>query len=1500
MTLTTEVTLSCEARNRRRNLNVLTAATLVQRSDGLNGRFGFNKNESALIAAFSDENEKSSSVCVYPISEVERLFDENIHSCFNGSMVHRNLDYISGPVQEGKCPSGGMSGNILDFCEVGLKISGNVPIARTEMLRLKESVKSISADERGIPAIFFGTQKGNVIFAKADEEDRNRLKVVDTFSLEESAPILQTRVMDKHLLYLSTLRVAKIPLSECGGDSERCESCARKDNPYCSWCSVSSKCAWFADCPAKSPGGNQCVEVTRTAPEVLSRSSLSANEDIYLYIKGLPNFDGDLNCNYSNGLVVKAKRFSDGLVCRNPLSHQQSDTNQNIALSIVFAMSNIPLVSTSIPVLDCNEAKSCDKCLTASSHCVWCSSSHECMAASSAGAELASCSANSRLQQCPRRHQRGQHRQPVRVPNDFPSPLRLRFDRLEEKHFANKEIFCMVSVESAKMKVPARAVNDSIVCDETSYKYIANTAEYNASVSVIVGDKKAVLLENETFILYKCELLGQYKNTQDCSLCMSKKSEYNCAWCETQCKFAGHCRRQYRLTDAKCPRPEIFFVSPSRGPVEGGTRVVVGGINLRHKNSRSKEIKIGGRSCRQVDSGSTAEIECETPLSAAGQGNASVAVIAGREQSVSPVAFVYEDFSVQRAEPSSGPVAGGVPITVFGVNLDIGSKKEVFLDDVPCEPHNASLSKNHLVCYLSSGQFVRTTRNLTVRIDRGVRSVPFSFDFHPNPIVRHIKPLESYFSGGRVLVVQGERFSLLPPCKLVLHGDDFDTDPSSTELCRAISDNKLECQTPAIFPTGKMTSNSYAGDLGLKCGKMQFLLHLKSAFPDLHSTLFYAADPIFFNITGGYKIYGSGEALVIECKGLSAASDVTDVRVVIGEGEKCNVTSITDSQLLCLPSPAVMALVNGGYRPSLKVLVGERLTYNLGHVRLFSHPGQDELISSEVIGAIGAAAALLVFLAIVILIVLKHKSSETEREYKRIQIQMDILEHNVRSECKQAFAELQTDMTDLTAELETSGKPVLARRDFLMKVLYPGVQNHPVTSTQFDNWQTAELKNFEHSLLDRRYLLALINRLEYESAFGVRDKINFASLLSVFLSTRMKYFSDILRILLTDLANRSLNSKHPELMLRRTETIVEKLLTNWLSICLFDYVRDDLGPDLFYLYKAVKYQVEKGPVDSVTQESRYSLLEQGLLRRSCDYSPVNCLVLQRELEEAYETRVLDCDSISQVKSKILDAVYKNTPFSMRPNVDEVDLEWQCGQDAHVILQDVDLTSEDLGEGCKKVNTLRHYGIKNKAVVSLIPKQFLPMGTLNGSHKKDGKLYHLSPPLDCQSSASSSASSSMALTTLKASKTIPEVFLTRMLATKGTLKKFIDDFLSSLTRINNGSRVPCAVKWLFDLYDDSAAPSIHFDELSHAWKSNSLASRLWMNLIKNPDVLYDVEKSYAVDHNLNVIAQILLASMSGNNGSTSSSSSSMGKDSPSHKLLFAREIVDTQLRIGDFL
>jgi plexin A len=52
------------------------------------------------------------------------------------------------------------------------------------------------------------------------------------------------------------------------------------------------------------------------------------------------------------------------------------------------------------------------------------------------------------------------------------------------------------------------------------------------------------------------------------------------------------------------------------------------------------------------------------------------------------------------------------------------------------------------------------------------------------------------------------------------------------------------------------------------------------------------------------------------------------------------------------------------------------------------------------------------------------------------------------------------------------------------------------------------------------------------------------------------------------------------------------------------------------------------------------------------------------------------------------------------------------------------------------------------------------------------------------------------------KSIPEIFLTRLLSTKGTIQKFVDDFFGTILKVP--PHFPPPVKWLFDLLDEAAA------------------------------------------------------------------------------------------------
>lgn len=73
---------------------------------------------------------------------------------------------------------------------------------------------------------------------------------------------------------------------------------------------------------------------------------------------------------------------------------------------------------------------------------------------------------------------------------------------------------------------------------------------------------------------------------------------------------------------------------------------------------------------------------------------------------------------------------------------------------------------------------------------------------------------------------------------------------------------------------------------------------------------------------------------------------------------------------------------------------------------------------------------------------------------------------------------------------------------------------------------------------------------------------------------------------------------------------------------------------------------------------------------------------------------------------------------------------------------------------------------------------------------------------------------------------------------------------------------------------------------------SLPLRFWVNFIKNPDFIFDINKTTTVDSCLSVIAQTFM-------DSCSTTEHRLGKDSPSNKLLFAKDIPHYREMVAHF-
>ncbi|XP_044251246.1 plexin-B [Drosophila takahashii] len=1654
----TEITVQCTATENHVDYNILRDAKVTPASQKLAQKMGIKKDDHVLVTVFSpskeisDQPESKSAMCIYSIKDIEDMFIENIHLCFNGTIKDRNLGYISGTINDGRCPIVGSLGNIYNFCSVGLKISGVSPITSHALFHFDNvsvtSVTATSTTDQQHSLAFLGTDMGIIkkVLLSGQSPGEYEEIVVDAGNR-----ILPNTMMSpkKDFLYvLSQRKITKLRIEHCSVYTN-CSACLESRDPFCGWCSLEKRCTVRSTCQRDTSAsrwlslgsGQQCIEFESIIPEKIPITELA---QLHLIIRTLPEpFNAKYRCVFGNSTPIDAEILDNGLGCATPPLDERPviPTNTDhvlVPLSVRSSETNKDFVSRYFAFFDCSHHGNCQECLHSSWGCNWCIFDNKCVHKSLQCRNVET--AVSTVGQCPHLKK---NRPAILLPVRVPKEIRLEIENLPKPKSAHAGFLCTIHIEAAQMLLPAHIESNKIVvCEKTPYFYETNTHEYKAKVVVTWNFQHYV--DTAVVTLYKCDVLGSHRDHADCSLCVTRDPKYQCAWCRNSCVYNETCLADNDRSisagsktaiENECPLPRIDIIKPLSGPIEGGTLITIEGSNLgiREEDVRGK-IFIGSVPCELVNYQISVKIECRTGA-VMYEMSAPIKVANDAGYTESSVQFHFKNVLLTGLYPTIGPRSGGTQLSLIGKFLNIGSSMRAFLDEYECHINVTQASSSQVSCTTSEATQPEPIRSLHLVIDGANRTLeclisatstasknptrnnfssyqfrtpprqPCSiFNYTQDPRIMQIKPLRSFVSGGRVLTVHGIYLDSIQKPELEVF---FDNERVNKTSCIVINSNQMECPSPPVnhkFQTFKNTNRILNSEFGFKNSsqitesglqnelvrekrranlvdnfhiyttggtassyfvnnnmdvttfvkvhetqlnlQLSFVMDnvplvrdLNKYFHDIRSTIVYLADPKYLPFPNdGIKLY-KGDSLVIEGELLNLAADEYDVNVTIGTTQ-CNITSLALTQLLCIP-PEQQPLPtdeNGVDQstdlPLVVVKVGRNLRFVIGYLK---YDLNKPYVFSHALFVVMLTVAVVVIVLVIVLIIFRRRSTQAEREYKRIQIQMITLESNVRSECKQAFAELQTDMTDLTADLESTGIPTLDHVNYIMKVFFPGVSDHPILnspkyrgSNQHTNYDAAMMQ-FEQLIGNKYFLLMFIETLEAQrSSFSIRDRVNVASLLMIVLMNKMEYATEILKSLLLRLIDKSLASKHPQLMLRRTESVVEKMLTNYLAICMYDYLKEYAGSNLFLLFKAIKHQIEKGLVDAITNDARYSLSEERLLHEQVTHSVVILHILQDDLDEKVQCRVNDWDTISQVKLKILDAIFKNTPFSMRPSVHEVDLEWRHGRGGHLTLQDEDLTTKTIN-GWKRLNTLAHYGVKESAVMSLIARQndnyHIPYGKtqnpapyhnfyfINNSQShiiinndiesglQQPRLYHLIKPIipdhymNIKNSVLSGASPAMPSSHLvnscneRVNKTIPEVYLTRLLATKGTIQKFVDDFFSIILTVNE--ELPPAVKWLFDLLDEAARRhDIADTDIVHAWKSNCLPLRFWVNFIKNPDFIFDVNKTFCVDSCLSVIAQTFM-------DACSTSEHRLGKDSPSNKLLFAKDIPNYRIMVKEF-
>uniref|UniRef100_A0A8C8LP88 Plexin-A2 n=1 Tax=Oncorhynchus tshawytscha TaxID=74940 RepID=A0A8C8LP88_ONCTS len=1431
----------------------------------------------------------NSALCIFTIRDINARIKERLQSCYQGE-GNLELHWLLGKdVQCTKAPV-----PIDDhFC--GLDI--NQPLGGSQLVsgltvytETRDRLTSvISYVYNGYSVAFLGTRSGRLKKIRVDGPPEGGGQYETLTVMTDGSPILRDMAftLDRNFLYvMSDSLVTKVPVEACE-QYGTCGECLSSEDPHCGWCVLQNMCARRDRCQRAEEPFRFTTDIERCVKIIAHPDSIAVSaHSLLLEVSNVPDLSAGISCAFGEQAEMEGHVNGNRVMCLSPSGKEVPHIPEgqdwlSVELRLNSKETGQMLGSTEVKFYNCSMHHTCLSCVNSTFRCHWCKYRNLCTHNPS------SCSFQegrvNASEDCPQLLHSGE----ILIPAGEVRPITLRARNLPQPQSGQRGYECVLHVQGNNHRVTALRFNSSSVqCQNSSYIYEGvKISDLAVDLSIVWNGN--FIIDNPEKIkvhLYKC---GAQRDS--CGMCLRAERKFQCGWCsgEGRCTMQQHCSpispyasRWLNLSgrNVKCTNPRITEVSPVAGPPEGGTLVTIQGMNLGLSFSELLgNVEVAGVHCTPQEEGyiTAEQIVCEMDSTSQGRAPGPVQLCVGECR--------------PELQTQSSQLYSFVPSTT-----ELTNRLNVTFGNQTCELYRRTMSE--IVCF--SAPSVTGAGLVQVSLIVDLAKVPgnLSFEYIEDPTVQRIEPEWSITSGHTTLMVTGTNLDVVqePRVRVKYAGHE------SVNVCKVLNTTTISCFAPSLKAeyTPEQESVKHVEEFGFVFNNVQALLTYNS------TSFIYYPNPYLEPLSlSGVLEQKPGSPIILKGRNLvpSASGGARlNYTVLIGD-TPCSLT-VSDTQLLCEPPNLT------GRHKVLVQVGGLHISPGAVHIR------SDSLLTLPAIFSITAGGGLLLIIVFIVLLAYRRKSHENDLTLKRLQMQMDNLESRVALECKEAFAELQTDINELTSDLDRAGIPHLDYRTYTMRVLFPGFDDHPVlreleVSGSGQQGVEKALKQFAQLVNNKVFLLTFIRTLELQRSFSMRDRGYVASLIMTALQGRLEYATDVLKHLLSDLIERNLESKnHPKLLLRRTESVAEKMLTNWFAFLLHKFLKECAGEPLFMLYCAIKQQMEKGPIDCITGEARYSLSEDKLIRQQIDYKTLtlSCVNPDNENSPEFPVKVLNCDTITQVKEKILDAVCRNMHFSQRPRAADMDLEWRQGRTARVVLQDEDITTKIEGDW-KRLNTLMHYQVSDHCVVALVPKQ-MSSYNLPSSASFPRSISRYDVPFRSTPTSPDSPHSRVPMLTPdmesgvkvwhlvknhdhgdqkegeRGSKMVSEIYLTRLLATKGTLQKFVDDLFETLfSTVCRGSALPLAIKYMFDFLDEQADKhGIHDMDVRHTWKSNCLPLRFWVNVIKNPQFVFDIHKSSITDACLSVVAQTFM-------DSCSTSEHRLGKDSPSTKLLYAKDI-----------
>ena len=203
--------------------------------------------------------------------------------------------------------------------------------------------------------------------------------------------------------------------------------------------------------------------------------------------------------------------------------------------------------------------------------------------------------------------------------------------------------------------------------------------------------------------------------------------------------------------------PAVSTVSPSSGPVAGGTAITITGTGL----TGASAVKIDGVSATSVVPVNDTTVTAVTPAHIAGTGNVIVTNVDGDSLVSTGGAFTFREIpSVTSISPATGPTSGGTVVTVNGANFVTGADNTTVSFGGNASTSVAVASTTQLTALAPAGAAGVADVRVTTTGGTSANVAADNFTYaSAAPVITTLSPAGGTTAGGTVVTITGTGFA---------------------------------------------------------------------------------------------------------------------------------------------------------------------------------------------------------------------------------------------------------------------------------------------------------------------------------------------------------------------------------------------------------------------------------------------------------------------------------------------------------------------------------------------------------------------------------------------------------------------------------------------------------------------------------------------------------------------------------------------------------------------